>query len=194
MKHGGFYTGLFNREPGPGLLGLGRKWEYSMTLDKDSWGYNRASPLSGYLSAGQIIQKLISSVAFGGNFVINVGPTADGIILPLFEERLAQIGDYLDVNGEAIYGTTPHVEKQNATVPGGVETYLTSNADAEYLLTVGWPDFTRALEIPLIGVTAGLVLGRSQSTQVLCVPDGDSSKCVLPLSLAVSGTLDPHGL
>merc|ERR1712151_1258241 len=165
-----------------------------MTLDKGSWGYNRASPLSGYYTAGEIIQKLISSVAFGGNFVLNVGPTADGLILPLCEERLAQIGDYLDVNGEAIYGSTPHAERQNATVPGGVEAYLTSNADTEYLLTVGWPDFTRDLEIPLIGVTAGLVLGRSQSTQISCVPHGDSSKCVLPLSLAISNTLDPQGI
>ena len=43
----------------------------------------------------------------GGNILINVGPTADGIIVPIFEERLRQLGSWLKVNGEAIYASKP---------------------------------------------------------------------------------------
>ena len=42
-----------------------------------------------------------------GNFLINAGPTADGMIPPLFEERLRQMGEWLSLNGEAIYSTKP---------------------------------------------------------------------------------------
>merc|ERR1719203_2278877 len=115
-----------------------------MTIDGDSWAYSRSSPLAAYLTAGAIIAELISTVAYGGNLLLNVGPTADGLILPIFEERLSQVGDYLEVNGEAIYGSSAHATVQNATVPGGVLAYMTSGPlGADYFLTVGWPKLTQ---------------------------------------------------
>lgn len=63
-------------------------------------------------------QDLVYTVALGGNYLLNVGPTADGVIAPVFEERLRGIGAWLQINGEAIYATsTWRVQTENATVP-----------------------------------------------------------------------------
>ena len=53
----------------------------------------------------------------GGNILINVGPTADGIIIPVFEERLRQLGSWLQVNGEAIYASKPWTYQNDTVTP-----------------------------------------------------------------------------
>ncbi|KAK0131714.1 Tissue alpha-L-fucosidase [Merluccius polli] len=61
-------------------------------------------------------QDLVRTVAMGGNYLLNVGPTPDGTIPVLFEERLRGVGAWLAVNGEAIYGSNPwRVQRQNKT-------------------------------------------------------------------------------
>ena len=63
-----------------------------------------------------LFQDMVRTVALGGNYLLNVGPTSDGIIPPLFEERLRGVGAWLDVNGEAIYASEPwRVQKENST-------------------------------------------------------------------------------
>ena len=49
-----------------------------------------------------LLYELVSTVAYGGNLLVNVGPAADGTISPIFEERLLQLGGWLKVNGAAI--------------------------------------------------------------------------------------------
>ena len=57
-------------------------------------------------SARDLIRGLVEVASRGGNFLLNVGPQPDGMIQPEFQERLGDIGNWITVNGESIYGTT----------------------------------------------------------------------------------------
>ncbi|XP_028294173.1 plasma alpha-L-fucosidase-like isoform X1 [Gouania willdenowi] len=113
-KHGGYYTCHDRYQPGHLLK---HKWENCMTIDSRSWGYRRNAPLSDFLTIQQLIAMLVETVSCGGNLLMNVGPTHDGRITPIFEERLRQMGSWLKVNGEAIYNTTAWRAQNDSTLP-----------------------------------------------------------------------------
>ncbi|MFA0775066.1 MAG: hypothetical protein THHGLFOP_000570, partial [Candidatus Fervidibacter sp.] len=81
-----------------------RLWETCMTMN-DTWGYRKDD--FNYKSVRQLVQTLVDIVSKGGNFLLNVGPMANGKIPPEQVERLRQIGAWLRQNGEAIYGADP---------------------------------------------------------------------------------------
>ena len=70
-----------------------------------SYGYNRAESIDDYKSARELILVLCDLVSRGGNFLLDIGPTGDGRIPVIMQQRLLEIGDWLKINGEAIYGT-----------------------------------------------------------------------------------------
>lgn len=71
--------------------------------------------------------------------MINIGPTHDGRIVPLFEERLTQLGAWLKINGEAIYSSKPWTH-QNDTSTGNVWYTTSYNAVHVYAIALEWPD------------------------------------------------------
>lgn len=113
-KHGGFYTCSDRYLPGHLMT---HKWENCMTLDRKSWGYRRNAVLKDYMSIQELVAMLVETVSLGGNLLMNVGPTPDGRIPPLSEERLRQMGLWLQVNGGAIYNTTPWRAQNDSRTP-----------------------------------------------------------------------------
>ncbi|XP_070568541.1 alpha-L-fucosidase-like [Ptychodera flava] len=102
-NHGDYYTSLQQR---PDAL-RNHKWENGFSIDKKSWGFRKNAQPQDYADVKSLLQILVSTVSCGGNLLLNIGPTSDGLIDPHFEECLRDIGSWLKINGEAIYATRP---------------------------------------------------------------------------------------
>jgi len=81
----------------------GRDWETCMTMN-DTWGYKSYD--NKWKSTKSLLCNLIDIASKGGNYLLNVGPTAEGLIPQPSIDRLREIGAWMKTNGEAIYGTT----------------------------------------------------------------------------------------
>ncbi len=91
-------TAEFNRDSKVGSLPL----ETCETINK-AWGYNKGD--LQFKSARDLIHYLVRAAGHNANFLLNIGPRPDGTIQPEFVERLQQVGEWMKVNGDSIYGT-----------------------------------------------------------------------------------------
>lgn len=100
-KHGGYYT----TEYGSGLPNGDNAWEENRGM-AHSFGYSITENIEDYNSSQELIYMLVDIVSRGGNFLLDIGPTADGRIPVIMQERLLDMGKWMEVNSEAIYGTS----------------------------------------------------------------------------------------
>ena len=126
-----------------------------------SFGLNRREGTEDYLSPKELLETLCTLVSKGGNFLLNIGPAADGTIPVIMEERLLQMGQWLQVNGEAIYASQVYSKKQQAGV------YYTRKGNAVYAILDHFPfgdqvlelvDYDPALQASLLGSDVSLTV------------------------------------
>ncbi len=101
FKHGGVFTPEYQ----PDLDFADHVWEESRGMGY-SYGYNREEDAWDYNSTQSLIYHLLDKVSRGGNFLLDIGPDEHGKIPPIMQERLLQMGEWLKINGEAIYNTS----------------------------------------------------------------------------------------
>ncbi len=102
---GGFDGDLETPEQHIPATGIpGKNWESCMTMN-DTWGYKSTD--HNWKSPEILVRNLIDIASKGGNYLLNVGPNQMGLIPDASIERLKEVGAWMNINGEAIYGTTP---------------------------------------------------------------------------------------
>ncbi len=161
-----------------------RKWEGTRGIGH-SFGYNRNEGDAQLLGRDELIHLFVDVVSKNGNLLLNVGPMADGTIPENQRLRLESLGAWLDVNGEAIFGTRPWV-KAESKASDGLEVRFTKQGGAVYATLLGTPT---SREVGIDGLRANLnttvqLLG---SAEVLhWTQDGDRLTVTLPDHLAES--------
>ena len=101
FNHGGVYSPEYQ----PNLDFEDHYWEESRGLGY-SYGYNREEDAWDYASTQALVLHLVDKVSRGGNFLLDIGPDEHGKIPPIMQERLLQMGEWLKINGEAIYNSS----------------------------------------------------------------------------------------
>lgn len=135
-RHGGYYTTEYNMIHDDAAPQYMHPWEECRGIG-GSFGYNRFEKIENYSSAEELVHILIEKVSAGGNLLLDVGPTADGLIPVIMQERLLEMGEWLKVNGEAIYSTrklTLPVVRKDKNV------YFTVKDNDLYVLCTEWKE------------------------------------------------------
>lgn len=151
-------------------------WQTCTSISNASWGYIEHDT---YKPAKFLIHQLIDIVSKNGNLLLNVGPRADGTIPQAAQDTLLGMGQWLKINGEAIYGTSPWKQfgegptkvaegsfHDAETKPFTAEDFrFTSKGKTLYAIELGWPAGSEAIVHSLAGmkVTSVTLLGSKDS-------------------------------
>lgn len=153
-----------------------RKWESNLGMDPYSYGYNRATPDDAYIKPKDIVTSLVDIVSKNGNFLLDIGPKADGTIVDIEKANLRAAGVWIKDHAEAIFNTTYWF----ITPEEGDAVRFTQNSNAFYISTLFAPNETLVLDSPVPYVP-------EDEVQVL---GGSMSGTVVPSKLLANGSLE----
>lgn len=143
-------------------------WETPATIN-DTWGFKVND--HNWKSSTELIQKLVDIVSKGGTYLLNVGPTAEGVIPQPSVERLEEMGRWLAVNGESVYGTKP------GPVQGREDIRSTQKDGTVYLHIFRWPADGR---LRVEGITGSRARLLANGDALPVTQDGDARIIQLP--------------
>lgn len=155
----------------------GRDWETCMTMN-DTWGFKKRD--HNWKSVESIIHMLCDISSKGGNYLLNVGPTPEGEIPQPSLERMAAVGKWLKINGDAVYGTSA------SPFPKGVAWgRVTQKDNLLYLMVFGTPA-ERSLALPGLTTKAkkAWFLDSSKKAKLVVSNDDNGVKVVVPEGVA----------
>lgn len=193
----GEYAGDFGTPeqeiPATGLPGV--DWETCMTMN-DHWGYNKND--RNWKSVEDLIQKLADIASKGGNFLLNVGPTAEGVFPAESSAILKEVGEWMNIYGESIYGTKASPFK--SLYWGRCTQKEIKEGTRLYLHVFDWPDDGRILvpgiyNKPLKAYIMGkeetpLTFERSEDAISISVPKKAANEINTVIVLDVEGKAD----
>lgn len=174
-------AGVFDIERGQSADIRPDFWQTDTSVSKNSWGYVKNQ---NYKNAGDIVDDLVDIVSKNGTLLLNIGPKPDGTI-PEHEQRmLRDIGAWLKVNGDAIYGTRPWKifgEGPTKIVAGsfadvkrapftGADIRFTTKGHTLYAIALAWPNDGRFV-VKSLGTKAGLLQGEIKKVALLGVSE-----------------------
>ena len=172
-KHGGFYTTEYDLVHDGKSSKIEKAWEECRGIGT-SFGYNQIETVENYMSSEALIHLLIEKVAGGGNLLLDVGPTADGRIPVIQQQRLLDIGNWLEINGEAIYKTRKWegAEKNNIA-----DVYFTKKGKDLYVHCTKYPTselkikgLKKASSVNLLGYQGDVKFKKSGKTISISAP------------------------
>jgi alpha-L-fucosidase len=149
---------------------LGRQFEVCMTMNR-SWGYN-ATDLR-WKSVRDLIRNLSDITSKGGNYLLNVGPTADGTIPEPEVERLKAMGRWLRTNGDAIYGTEAGPYAKSPEWGRVTQRFNRGGGATLYVHVWNWPaDGKIVLTGVRVAADAGKMLANGAAVSSVLLPEG----------------------
>lgn len=122
-----------------------KKWESTRGLGY-SFGYNQNDTDLNMISVDELVDSFVDIVSKNGNLLLNIGPNADGSISKLQTERLLGLGKWLDVNGEAIFGSRYWIRSEDVSTQG-IRVRYTTNKGNLYAVLLDTP-MSQTLTIP----------------------------------------------
>ena len=181
-RHGGHYCTEYGHSEGDAKAKTSaiHPWEECRGIGR-SFGYNRFETTQQYMSGEELVRLFVRIISGGGNLLLNIGPDAEGLIPPIMEDRLLQLGGWISANAEAVYASRARASGVHNI---GKSLFFTEKPEALYAISTVYPK--GEICIPDAAFAKGVtVLG--QDVRVDWRLDGDTLVLSLPAGAHLDG-------